>query len=202
MSTPSETTEERRRRQARERQARRRARLREERGELASRYCLCCLAEFQPRRIDSWFCSRRCVDQISYHRRQAQSALDASLWRHLGRVCMAEREGTTLEVVEQAHRTHPDPRRRAEMQMPDDIRSWWRSDTAEQRGADAAIHRLDALQAAIDRGEDPGALTRRSGVEAVARYRLWFPDLCGISPEQALVDREEFQRRCRQTVVS
>jgi hypothetical protein len=25
-------------------------------------------------------------------------------------------------------------------------------------------------------------------------YRLWFPDLCGLTPEQALQDRELFQR--------
>ena len=27
-----------------------------------------------------------------------------------------------------------------------------------------------------------------------ANYRLWFPDLCGLSPEQALAEREQFQR--------
>ena len=31
-------------------------------------------------------------------------------------------------------------------------------------------------------------------------YRLWFPDLCTLTPEQALAEREQFQVDCHQQI--
>lgn len=135
---------DRRRQLARERQARRRARLREERGELATRHCLCCLRPFHPRRADSWLCSRRCVDHLSHHRKQARKAELAAI----------------LRGIRQAEHGTPNPLTLQDLQF-----RW-----------------LDA-----PRPEE-------------ATYRLWFPDLCGITPAEALKDRERFQELCRVAV--
>lgn len=129
---------ERERELARARQARRRARLAEQAGPIPARYCLCCRAQFQPRRRDSWLCSRTCIDRVSYHRKQARKAELAALFRGIRQA----RHGTAnaLTLADLQFRWLDDPR------------------------------------------------------PSEAAYRLWFPDLCGITPEQALQERELFQQ--------
>ena len=158
---PTQTTD-RQRQQARERQARRRARLREERGELATRHCLACLHPFQPKRADSWLCSRRCVDHVSFHRKQAQRVLTSTVLGQLRRDYLARQHGVELAVVEEAYRRSG---RGAELRGTDAIRDWWGSERCQDR------------------------------TDAVASYRLWFPDLCEVPAAQALAERMEWQGR-------
>ena len=74
--------------------------------------------------------------------------------------------GVSVEVLEAAMLRSGDPRHICDVtQTLETLRAWWCSDECQSRG------------------------------DAVARYRLWFPDRCGISPEEALVERLEFQRR-------
>jgi len=122
----------------RARQARRRARIAEQAAPIPDRYCLSCRASFQPKRSDSWLCSRLCIDRVSYHRKQARATELAAI----------------MHGVRQHLRGTPDP------------------------------FRLEDLQARWLYDPLPGEVA----------YRLWFPDLCGLTPEQALQDRELFQR--------
>jgi predicted nucleic acid-binding Zn ribbon protein len=160
--TTTETAADRQRRLARERQARRRARLHEERGDLATRHCLSCLHPFQPKRADSWLCSRRCIERVSFHRKQAQRILMGRLLSGARRDFLARQHGVELAAVEEAYRRSG---RLGELQTAEDIRDWWSSERCQDR------------------------------TDAVAHYSLWFPDLCGISPEEALVERMDYQRR-------
>ena len=154
MTTPAQ------REQARLRQQRRRERLRQERGELAQRHCLSCLHPFQPKRVDSWLCSRRCIDRLSWHRKQATKAELSCILRKLRRALLAKRQGVSVEVVEQAFAE----RQPWQLQDISDLQRWWTSDQCKDRS------------------------------DAVSFYWLWFPDLCGISPEEAEVDRLQWQR--------
>lgn len=160
MSTTTDTAADRRREQARLRQQRRRQRLREQRGELSERHCLCCLHPFQPKRKDSWLCSRKCVERVSWHRKQANKAELSCILNKVYRSGLAQRQGVSIEVVEQAI----GERQPWQLRDISDLQEWWTSDKCKDR------------------------------TDKVSRYWLWFPDLCGISPEEAEVDRQEFQR--------
>jgi predicted nucleic acid-binding Zn ribbon protein len=160
--TTTEAAADRQRRLARERQQRRRVRLHEERGEPAARHCLSCLHPFQPKRADSWLCSRRCIERVSFHRKRAQRTLTGCLLNDVRRHLLAERHGVDLAAVEEACRRSG---RFGELQAEGDVRDWWLSERCQDR------------------------------TDAVARFSLWFPDLCGITPEEALVERMGFQRR-------
>lgn len=138
-------TADRQRELARERQRRRRARLAEQAPATPDRYCLCCRELFTPKRRDSWLCSRRCIDRVSWHRKQARKAELAALFRE----------------IRQAEHGTPNPLALQDLQFR------WLDDP---RPSEAA-------------------------------YRLWFPDLCDLSPEQALADRERFQQLCREASV-
>jgi predicted nucleic acid-binding Zn ribbon protein len=135
----SATAADRQRQQARERQARRRARLREERGDLASRHCLACLHPFQPKRADSWLCSRRCVERLSFHRKQAQRALTATVLGQARRHYLARQQGVELAVVEEAYRRSG---RGAELGGTAALRDWWSSERCQDRTDSVAHYRL------------------------------------------------------------
>jgi hypothetical protein len=140
--TTTETAADRQRRLARERQQRRRARLAATTEPLADRYCLACRQLFQPRRRDSWLCSRRCVERVSFHRKQARSAELGAILRQVRQHLHGEQNPLT---------------------------------TAQLRDRWAHYPR-----------------------EVEASYSLWFPDLCGLTAEQAQADRELFQQLCRE----
>lgn len=137
----TETTADRQRRLARERQQRRRSRLAAAAEPLAERYCLACCQLFQPRRRDSWLCSRRCVDRVSYHRKRATGRKFGAFLREICQELHGEQNPLTVAQL---------------------VERW---------------------------GHYPR--------EAEAAYSLWFPDLCGLTAEQAQADREQFQRLCR-----
>ena len=105
------------------------------------RFCLACKALFQPKLRRSWYCSRRCIDRVSWHRKQARVAEAAAKARDHRQSAFGTSNHLTL----------------------DELRRLWR--------------------------EEP----RKNEVN----YRLWCPDLCGLSPEQALEERERFQALCR-----
>ena len=92
----------------------------------------------QPKQRRSWFCSRRCIDRVSWHRKQARIAEAAALSRDDRQAKYGISNHLTLEG----------------------LRLRWRNEPRKNE----------------------------------ANYRLWFPDLCGLSPEQALAEREQFQR--------
>ena len=141
----AEPPADRQRRLARERQQRRRARLAATTNTLQQRYCLACCSPFQPRRKDSWLCSRRCIERVSFHRKQARKAELASIIRQARQHLHGEHNQLTTAQLRERWAHYP--------------------------------------------------------TKAEASYSLWFPDLCGISPEQALADREHFQQLCRAAAV-
>jgi len=148
VTNPDTATADRRREQARLRQQRRREKLRQQRGDLEPRYCICCSAQFQPKRQDSWLCSRRCIDRLADHRRRAQ--------QHL--------EGALLTSVRLQNHPEEDHGQYGALTSIEALQAWWRSDACANRS------------------------------DKVSRYWLWFPDLCGIEPQDALFHRMEFQR--------
>lgn len=107
---------------------------------LRHRYCLACKALFQPKQRRSWYCSRRCIERVSWHRKQARIAEAAARRR--------DHHQTVFGITNQL--TLAELRRR------------WREEPHKNE----------------------------------ARYRLWFPDLCGLLPEEALMERAKFQREC------
>jgi predicted nucleic acid-binding Zn ribbon protein len=106
------------------------------------RFCLACKTAFNPKQRDSWFCSRRCIDRVSWHRKQARAAEAAAIARDYRRSSFGISNPLTLA----------------------DLRRRWRD--SPQRNE--------------------------------ANYRLWFPDLCALSPEEALAVRQLFQVACRE----
>jgi hypothetical protein len=110
----------------------------------SKRFCLACKAQFQPKLSRSWFCSRRCIDRVSWHRKQARIAEAAAMNRDHRQSAFGITNPLTLE----------------------DLRRRWRE--APQKNE---VH-----------------------------YRLWFPDLCNLSPEQAIAERKQFQADCHQQI--
>ncbi len=106
----------------------------------SKRFCLACKTPFQPKLSRSWFCSRRCIDRVSWHRKQARVAEAAAMNRDHRQSAFGIVNPLTLQ----------------------DLRRRWRE--APQNNE---LH-----------------------------YRLWIPDLCGLSPEQAMNEREQFQVLC------
>ena len=100
------------------------------------------MVRFRPKQRDSWYCSRRCIDRVSWHRKQARAAETAAIGR-------------------------------------------------DQREASFGIMNPLPLEALRHRW-------RETPQNNEVHYRLWFPDLCGVPPEQALAERELFQARCRE----
>ena len=127
---------------ARDRQRRRRTHLSGQVIDQPKRFCLACNATFQPKLLRSWFCSRRCIDRVSWHRKQARVAEAEAIVRDERKAAFGVSNPLTLE----------------------DLRRRWRE--APQSNE--------------------------------VKYRLWFPDLCGLTPEQALAERQQFQSSCIQ----
>jgi hypothetical protein len=106
------------------------------------RFCLACKTTFQPKQRRAWFCCRRCIERVSWHRKQARVAEAAAMARDYRQSAFGTSNHLPLE----------------------ELRRRWREEPRDNE----------------------------------VNYRLWFPDLCGLSPEQALAEREQFQAVCNQ----